>query len=302
VDAAPDRLVTGAQPLFVLGGHRGGTTLLQRVLNSYDDVAVWGEHEGVLTPVAEAYFKGAESPQLFRDVRAPGASDPRSEWQAWMSAVSRSDWDASFRRLVASLFLPAAAGALRFWGFKEIRYGTSDGDRAIELLATLFPEARFAFIVRNPFNMLASAQSRPEGPRRLPDVVRTCRRIATRFATFRRWHASGRVTSHWIVYEELCEGRGGVKDLVRALGHALGPAQRDVIAAEGGGRGSSFHDAAVHERWRRLPATWLAVARHALAPVARDLGYPLPPVSPWLRLAAPVLWRRAGGSVIGSTS
>ena len=288
------------RPLFVLGGHRGGTTLLQRVLNSYEDVVIWGEHEGVLSPIAKAYFRGAESAQLFRDVRPAGASDPRSDWQAWMSAVSRDEWDASFRRLVTSLFLPAGATGIRHWGFKEIRYGTSDDDRAIELLATLFPDARFAFIVRNPFNMLASAHSRPEGPRSMAGVVRTCRRIATRFATFRRWHASGKITSDWIVYEELCDARGGILGLVEALGHTLGPAQRDVIAAEGDGRGSSFHDADVNARWRRLPPAWLAVARHALGPTARDLGYDLPPVSPLYRIAAPALWRRAGGTVIGT--
>jgi len=282
----------GPRPLFVLGGHRGGTTLLQRVLNSYDDVAIFGEHEGVLTPIADAYFRGAESQQMFADVRAERASDPRSEWQAWMSAVDRPAWDASFRALVTSLFLPTRAEGLRHWGFKEIRYGTAPDDRAFDLLATLFPDARVAFIVRNPFNMLASAHSRPEGPRSLADVARVCGRIATRFESFRRWHASGRVTSHWIVYEELAREAGDVHALVADLGHAIGPAQRDVIAAEGGGRGSSFHDGAVNDRWRRLPAAWLAVARERLAPIATALGYEPPPVSPLWRLAAPWLRRR----------
>jgi len=62
--------------------------------------------------------------------------------------------------------------------------------------------------------------------------------------------------------------------------------------AEGGGRGSSFHDAAVNERWRRLPAAWLAVARERLDPIATALGYTPPPVSSLWRLAAPWLLRR----------
>ena len=292
MDAASNRDVTAPRPLFVLGGHRGGTTLLQRLLNSYDDVAVFGEHEGALTPIADAYFRAAESPQMFADVRGERASDPRSDWQAWMSAVDRPAWDASFRALVTSLFRPARTEGLRHWGFKEIRYGTTPGDRAFDLLAKLFPDARVAFIVRNPFNMLASAHSRPEGPRSLADVARVCDRIATRFESFRRWHASGRVTSHWIVYEELARDAGDVHALVADLGHAIGPAQREVIAAEGGGRGSSFHDADVNERWRRLPAAWLAVARERLAPIAAALGYEPPPVSPLWRLAAPWLRRR----------
>jgi hypothetical protein len=301
MDAAPHRDVTpdveaAATPLFVLGGHRGGTTLLQRVLNSYDDVTIWGEHEGVLTQIADAYFRGLESASLFRDVRAPGASDPRTDWQAWMSGVDAADWEATFRRLVTNLF-PVASGA-RHWGFKEIRYGTTAEDRAIELLARLFPRARVAFIVRNPFNMLASAHSRPEGPRALADVVRICGRIAQRFRTFADWHRSRRLESYWVVYEDLARAEGDVHGLVAALGHTLGPAQRAVIAAEGGGRGTSFRDGEVNERWQRLPAAWLAVARHALGPTATGLGYPLPPVSPFWRLAAPVLWRRGGGGAI----
>ena len=284
-----------AHPLFVLGGHRGGTTLLQRLLNSYDDVAVWGEHEGVLTPIADAYFRGADSAALFSNVRAsPRASDPRQDWQAWMSAVDRDAWDASFRRLVTSLFLPADADHVRHWGFKEIRYGTTPGDRAIELLARLFPDARFAFIVRNPFNMLASAHSRPEGPRTLADVAGVCERLAQRFEVFRRWHADTRVRSYWIVYEELAREAGEIHELVADLGHEIGAAQRAVIAAEGGGRGSSFGDDAVNERWRRLPPPWLAVAREMLGPVATALGYALPPVAPPWRLVAPLLRRRGG--------
>jgi hypothetical protein len=306
MDAAPhhDVTATGAArttPIFLLGGHRGGTTLVQRLLNSYDDVAIWGEHEGALTPIAEAYFRGAESRQLFGNVRAPGGSDPRTDWQAWMSAVTAADWDASFRRLVTSLFLPEGANGIRHWGFKEIRYGTTGDDRAIEMLARLFPEARVVFIVRNPFNMLASAASRPEGPRRLRDVARVCGRIAGRFRTFARWHASGRLQSYWIVYEELVQEQGDVQRLLADLGHSLGPAQRAVLAAEGRGRGSSFRDAVVNERWRRLRPAWLAVARHGLGPTARDLGYPLPPLSPLWRAAAPLLWHGAGGGAIQRT-
>jgi hypothetical protein len=297
-DVSAEPATAAPAPLFVLGGHRGGTTLLQRLLNSYDDVAVWGEHEGVLTQIAAAYFRGAESRELWKNVRAPGASDPRRDWQAWMSALAPADWDASFRRLVTSLFLPADATGVRWWGFKEIRYGTTAEDRTIELLATLFPEARVAFIVRDPFNMLASAHSRPEGPRTLRDVVRACGRLGMRFRTFDRWHRGGRLRSYWIVYEELVREAGDVHRLLGDLGRTFGPAQREVLAAEGGGRGSSFHDGAVNDRWRRLPAAWLAVAHHALGPTARALGYVPPPVPLAWRLAAPVLWRRGGGGPI----
>ena len=154
-------------------------------------------------------------------------------------------------------------------------------------------------MVRNPFNMLASAHSRPEGPRALADVVRICDRIAQRFRTFADWHRSRRLRELLDRLRGARAREGDVHRLVAALGHTLGPAQQAVIAAEGGGRGSSFRDAEVNERWRRLPAAW-ARRRAARARPDRDRAsaIALPPVSPFWRLAAPVLWRRGGGGSI----
>jgi len=43
-------------PIFLLGTGRSGTTLLQRIINSAEDVIIWGEHGGFLSQVSEAYF------------------------------------------------------------------------------------------------------------------------------------------------------------------------------------------------------------------------------------------------------
>ena len=43
-------------PIFLLGTHRSGTTLLQRIVNSSEDAMIWGEHGGFLGDIAEAYF------------------------------------------------------------------------------------------------------------------------------------------------------------------------------------------------------------------------------------------------------
>ena len=43
-------------PIFVLGIWRSGTTLMQRILNSVDDVYIWGEQGFFLKHIAEAYF------------------------------------------------------------------------------------------------------------------------------------------------------------------------------------------------------------------------------------------------------
>jgi len=278
------------RPLFLLGAHRSGTTLLQRLLNSLDDVIVWGEHEGVLSEVARAYFRGAESPWLFTNVR-PSKTDPRENWQAWLGALDPAGWDDAFRGLVQALFPPLDPARTRWWGFKEIRYGRTSDDRTVEFLGRLFPQAIFVFIVRHPLNALASAYRAPEGPRRLADAARVCRRWRTRYQGFRDWHASGRLRSYWIVYEDLVQGEGEIRRLLEDIGHAFGPAQAEVLAAEGG-RGSSFRQpGAPAERWRVLPPSWRALAGHAVGPLAVGLGYTMPPVGLGWRLVAPLLWR-----------
>ncbi len=276
-------------PLFILGTHRGGTTLLQRVCNSCDDVVIWGEHAGFLRQIAEAFFAGMENPHLFQDVRVDATSDPATDWQAWMNGFSREDWVRDYRTFIERLLVPSQR-AVAVWGFKEIRYGVSPPDRTIELLAALFPAAHFAFIVRNPYNMIASARRRPGGPSNLADLRRVCDNWVARLHTFRRWHQSGKLRSVWVAYEELIEGCGEVVTLLERLGHTFGPAQRSVITAESG-RGSSFKGGDVHSRWQDLPRTWRALTRDRLGTLAGELGYPPPPLAVGWRQLAPLLGR-----------
>ena len=59
----------------------------------------------------------------------------------------------NFARFIESFFYPDSLRKSH-WGFKEIRYGV--GDRVMEMLADLYPDARFVFIVRDPIDVLAS--------------------------------------------------------------------------------------------------------------------------------------------------
>ena len=278
----------GRTPIFVLGAARTGTTLLQRILNSYDDVLVWGEHAGFLSDVARAFYVAWESPSLFRDLKPLAevlqGSNPRASWQAWMSATTREDWLRTFRAFVESVFVPDGLPGKQYWGFKEIRYMAAPGDRTLDFLHALYPDAVFLFIVRNAFNALASEKRIPEGSRHLSGLKRTCDRWRRRYEAYRDWHRSGRIRSHWIVYEEMIEGRGAIVDALAALGRSLGEEQRAVMQSEEG-RWSSFKDDAFNERWRRLPATWLALATAMLGPLNAEFGYDNPGC---------VLHRRAG--------
>jgi hypothetical protein len=270
----------GPRPIFVLGAARTGTTLLQRLLNSYDDVLVWGEHAGFVEHVARAFYRAWDDPSFFKDV-APLAeilagSRPEETWQGWMTWTSREDWLRTFRGLLDALFVPAGLPGKRWWGFKEIRYMATRADRTLEFLGALYPDALFAFIVRHPLNAIASVRRIPEGAHRLDELQRLCAGWESRYRSYHAWHAADPSRSFWVVYEDLIREEGDVRRLVAALGHEIGEPQRAVLRS-GEGRWSSFKDEAVNERWRRLPAAWLAVIAATLGPLCADLGYELPP-------------------------
>ena len=51
-------------PVFLVGTGRSGTTLVQRLLNSYSDTLIWGEHAGFLQQYSEAYNLLSKSPSM----------------------------------------------------------------------------------------------------------------------------------------------------------------------------------------------------------------------------------------------
>jgi hypothetical protein len=280
------------QPVFLFGAARTGTTLLQRLLNSYDDVLIWGEHAGMLEPVAEAFYRGWESPHLFRD-RVPLAevladSRPAERFQAWLGWYGRNEWTAAFRALIERLFVPDGLPGKRVWGFKEIRYMSRPEDRTLECLRLLYPDALYVFIVRNPYNALASTKRLAEGAHTLRELHALCARWRARYEAYRRVHDDDPTRSFWVVYEDLVEGRGDVLRLLARLGKTLGEAQHVVLRTTDG-RGSSFRDDDFHARWKRLPATWLAVITAALGPLVTSLGYRPPPRAASYRLIGALL-------------
>jgi sulfotransferase family protein len=264
------------QPLFLFGAARTGTTLLQRLLNSYDDVLVWGEHAGMLEGVAEGFYRGWDDPNLFRDPRPLASiladSDPEERWQGWMSWYTRDDWRDAFRGLVERLLLPEGLPGKRVWGFKEIRYLVRPTDRTLDFLHELYPDAVFVFIARDAFNAIASTRRMATGAHTLVELKALCDRWTARYRAYRDWHRSGRVRSFWIRYEDLIEGRGELQALLGYLGKSFGDRQREVLAAEGG-RGSSFRDEGFNERWRRLPAAWIGVVHACVGGLNAELGY-----------------------------
>jgi hypothetical protein len=150
-------------PIVILGTGRCGSSLLQRLLNTHTQVAIWGEHWGFLAPLAEAYFRLSRG----RDIAEanPEIQHPRALWA--LDHLRRSEskqrrvnpfWKPEVRDGFARLLLDLYGGAPELrdlhWGFKEIRYGPDQ--RILELLDELLPGFRLVIAARHPRDTVAS--------------------------------------------------------------------------------------------------------------------------------------------------
>lgn len=282
------------QPIFVLGVQRSGTVLVQRLLNSHEDVLIWGEHHGALKWLAESFFRLVEGDPggklcLMERVGVDWRSLPedKGNWsdQCWLNWFEYEDLVRVFRGYVEELFHVKDLAPKVFRGFKEIRCGFTD--RAIEFLSTLFPEAIFVFVVRNGFNVLASYRSHLLHCG-LDCGLERCKEFCTAWrsmtGTYWRWHTSGRSKSFWIVFEDLIRAEGKIHELLESMGKHFGARQRAVLERKLG-RGTLFEDEDVLQRSRHLPPAWFSIASALLGDTNQRFGFPNPPLrafhKPW---------------------
>jgi hypothetical protein len=214
-------------PIFVLGMARSGTTLLQRVLNTLDGVTIAGEHFGMLSALSKAYF-GMTSEGHFHartpdEVRALLGDPTRPP--GWANYFDDRRLLAEIKRLIESLCRDPERRD-RHWGFKEVRYLTADNE--VDLLAMLYPDARFIFIVRHPIHVVVSnrvsfeTESTPQElawqwMHRNTNALRACEKYPHR--TF------------FVRYEDLIDAASPrLDELVSWLGFAATPRQRQVVA------------------------------------------------------------------------
>jgi len=148
-------------PIFLLGSGRSGTTLLMKILNSVDDIMLYGEHGGFLKQIAESYFLNFTDYEIkkrfINEVEPDLVFTKKYEYNMgypWLHWYGKDTIKRNYKKFVESFFNPDKLSKRVFWGFKEIRYGI--GDQVLEMLIDLYPNARFVLIARDPVDVIAS--------------------------------------------------------------------------------------------------------------------------------------------------
>jgi hypothetical protein len=131
---------------FIVGAPRTGSTLLRRVLNAHDQVAIPPESPFLIDYLTADHVPDSRRLELLLD-------DP--EYRAWGQGLRRDLQATDVAAGIAEIhaFYAAAVGKSR-WGQKTPRLV-----RHWETLADAFPGARFIHIVRDPRAVAASLRT-----------------------------------------------------------------------------------------------------------------------------------------------
>lgn len=285
-----------SKPLLLLGISRSGTTLFQRILNSYDDVIVWGEHAGYLCSLAESYFELVDSPSMEkfsfsqskgRDGTIEQYKDSK-QWQAWNNWFQKEDIDEIYREMIRNTFAASWENGLAYWGFKEIRYG--EGDRVIDLFTRLFPDVQIVIIYRNPMNVIESQLSsfadiggRLAKLRKilmLPKIVRMARRWKHRNLSYLSYAQKYPKSVTFVSFESYISDMDVLQGVMAKLNLPLTERQISVLNLREG-RGSAFSQdkgkqGGTNKRWKKLgiiPALYIwCTTQFAYRKIVRSTG------------------------------
>jgi Sulfotransferase family len=219
----------GDGPIFIFGASwRCGSTWLQRIVMSSGRVLVWGE------PFDRSCIVQTMANQLLPitkdwpwDWAFLDKEDTRMLPDRWVGNLypSCDRLLEAHREYFRTLFaLPAQELGLARWGLKEIRLTTAHA----RYLRLLFPDSKFLFLVRNPFDAYRSYRERGPWWDRWPDrLVATARgfgRMWVRLAADFLDHHAG-VNGLLLKYEDLVSDAGTMRAVAEYLDLPLEPAR-----------------------------------------------------------------------------
>lgn len=143
-------------PVFILSaGWRSGSTLVQRLMMTADNVMTWGEpwHQGNLIDSLMDQLRAATvdwPPEEW--IIGDNVTALENQWVANLFPPMRALIDAHYAYFDTLFAKPAHALGKPRWGLKEVRFGS---DHAA-YLRWLYPKAKIILLYRNPYDAYAS--------------------------------------------------------------------------------------------------------------------------------------------------
>lgn len=146
-----------AAPIFIFSaGWRSGSTLLQRMILASNEVFMWGEpyrHSSIIDSLGKQVRAITyKNPGDGSFVKGFGGSDLSRQWVANLYPEMESFLDAHVQFFECLFARPLAEARATRWGIKEVALTV---DHA-HYLKWLFPNARFVFLLRNPYDSYRS--------------------------------------------------------------------------------------------------------------------------------------------------
>lgn len=166
----------GEAPFFVVGCGRSGSTMLRLMLDAHPELAVPGESHFIppLWRSRRRYLRGGrlDAAALARDIaRTPHFGHWKIPAERFLARVEALEHPA-FAEVVGEAFLANAEHhGKRRWADKTPIYV-----RRIELLAELWPDARFVHLIRDGRDVALSYLGVPWGPGSVPAAAWKWRR------------------------------------------------------------------------------------------------------------------------------
>lgn len=279
------------QQLFLIGTGRSGTTLIQRVINTFPNTMIWGEHAGFVKQLSELYFYLKDNPSMHEfsyENEISGQNkfdlssydDPRI-WQAWVNWFRPDDLRLIFKNILDNFFCPDDFEYLSIWGFKEIRYGPDD--KVLLFLSEIYPEANFLFISRDSLNNIESqiatfhrGKSKFTKIKRLiqlPLIIKIANKWKRHNAYYLNLARMYPETHHLVRYEDVLNDLAMLNPLLGKYNLEIGEKQLEVLGMKEG-TGTSFKKSnSVHLRWKNMGFIPSFISEIIVGSTSLDIGY-----------------------------
>lgn len=157
-------------PVFILSaGWRSGSTMMQRLIMSKQSILVWGEpysHARIIRHLADGISAiTPDWPEEDWFIDQYDLSEISSTFVANMYPPVQDMQQACLSYFRALLEEPARQRGFDRWGLKDVRLTIEDA----RFIKWLYPDARFLFLCRNPYNAYKSYRTDRSWYREWPD-------------------------------------------------------------------------------------------------------------------------------------